>query len=646
MSFDTILIANRGEIACRIIATARAMGYRTLAVFTDADAGAPHVRKADAAQRLGPGALAESYMDGAGLVRLAQAAGAQAVHPGYGFLAENAGFARACLEAGLTFIGPLPETIALMGDKARAKAAMAAAGVPCLPGVDGAGQPDAALLKAAADLGFPLMVKAAAGGGGKGMRLVETPADLPEALVRARSEALKSFGSDDLILERALIAPRHIEIQLLADAHGAAVHLGERECSIQRRHQKLVEEAPSPFVTPDLRARMGAAALAAARACAYRGAGTVEFLVDAAGEFFFLEMNTRLQVEHPVTEAIHGLDLVEWQIRVARGEALPFTQDALQPQGHAIELRLCAEDPAQGFLPQTGRVLRWHADPALRVDHGLAEGLLIGAQYDSLLAKLIAHGPDRETARRRLLAGLERLVLLGFGNNRAFLAAVLRHPGFIAGRTTTAFLTQDFAGDASLAPQPPDPALLALGALLLSLRGAEELPRRFGWSNGPGLPLRFRLEAGGEVHDCVLRLRPGGQALLDDGRLMELLSLDGGRCRYRLAGQEASLPFARDGDWLHLPDLALRDVTHAPARQAQNDGDGQVLAPMAGAVLALPVAPGARVERGQVVAVLEAMKMEHPLRAARGGRVRAVAVAPGAQVRARQLLVEIEAEEE
>ncbi|MFN3955817.1 MAG: acetyl/propionyl/methylcrotonyl-CoA carboxylase subunit alpha [Pararhodobacter sp.] len=647
MSFDTILIANRGEIACRIIRTAHAMGYRTVAVFTDADAGAPHTLLADRALRLGPGERATSYLDAAGLVQAARAAGAQAVHPGYGFLAEDAGFARLCAEAGLAFIGPAPETIAMMGDKGHAKAAMAAAGVPCLRGHEGAGHDDAALIEAATGIGFPLMVKAAAGGGGKGIRRVDEAADLPEAIARARSEAERSFGRGDLILERALIAPRHIEIQVLADGHGGVVHLGERECSIQRRHQKLLEEAPSPFLTSDLRARMGAAAVAAARACGYVGVGTVEFLVDAAGDFYFLEMNTRLQVEHPVTEAIHDLDLVEWQIRVARGEALGFTQEALQPQGHAIELRLCAEDPAQGFLPQTGRVLRWQPPAGLRCDHGIAEGGEIGAQYDSLLAKLIAHGPDRETARRRLLAGLERMVLLGVSHNQAFLAALLRHPAFIEGRTTTAFLEAEFGADLGLEPAAaPDSAMLALGALLFATRGADPLPHRLGWSNRGALPLMMLLMAGEAVYEVALRLRPGPEAVLEDGRVLRLIGCSGGLCRYRIDGTECSVPFAFDGARLFLPGLALDDRTHAPAAQRAAEGDGQVLAPMAGAVAAVTVGPGERVAQGQTVVVLEAMKMEHPLRAALAGRVRHVTVAPGAQVSARQLLIEIEPEEE
>ncbi|MCC5999557.1 MAG: biotin/lipoyl-binding protein [Pararhodobacter sp.] len=641
MSFDTILIANRGEIAARIIRTARDMGYRTVAVYTEPDAGAAHMLGADVAVPLG---AARAYLDGDAIIAAAHRAGAQAVHPGYGFLSENPAFARACAEAGLVFIGPPASAMELMGSKGAAKAAMAAAGVPCLPGYQGADQTDAVLQAEGGRVGFPLMVKASAGGGGKGMRLVHAADDLPEALARARSEAEKSFGDGTLILERALIRPRHVEIQVFADGHGNVIHLGERDCSVQRRHQKVVEEAPSPAVDAELRARMGAAAVDAALACGYVGAGTVEFLLDEGGDFFFLEMNTRLQVEHPVTEAITGLDLVEWQIRVARGEALPLRQDQVVLTGHAIEVRLYAEDPAQGYLPQAGRLLRWRPAPGLRVDHALAEGQAVSADYDPMLAKIIAHGPDRETARRRLIAGLDGTQVLGLATNRAFLAAVLRHEGFAAGNATTGFLEQEFAGDASLAPSAPDPVALGLAAFLFAARGTDPFAPRFGWSNGPRPLHRFRLAQGDGVHDVALRFAPGPVVALADGIRVSVTALRDDLCHFQAEGLASAMPFAFEGDTLHLDGLALRDVTLAPPQAAQAGGDGRLLAPMAGAVVSVGVQPGARVERGQVIAVLEAMKMEHPLKAGVAGRLAALAVQAGQQVKARQLIAEIEPE--
>ena len=643
MSFDTILIANRGEIACRIIRTARAMGYRTVAVFADPDAGAPHVLAADTAVQIGP---ARAYLEGARIIAAAKRMGAGAVHPGYGFLSENAGFARACQEAGLVFIGPGPEAIALMGSKAEAKQAMARAGVPCLPGYAGRDQSDAVLLAEGARLGFPLMVKAAMGGGGKGMRLVREAGALAEALARARSEAEKAFGDGTLILERALKAPRHVEIQVLADGQGNVVHLGERDCSVQRRHQKVVEEAPSPAVDAELRAAMGAAAVQAARACRYVGAGTVEFLLEG-GAFHFLEMNTRLQVEHPVTEAVTGIDLVEWQIRVARGEALPWRQEEIALDGHAIEVRLYAEDPAQGFLPQAGRLLRWRPAPGLRVDHGLAEGQEVSADYDPMLAKLIAHGPDRDTARRRLIRGLEETGVLGLRTNKAFLINLLRDEHFARGEATTAFLEREFAGDASLAPAVPGAAVLALAALVFAARrgGASDPAHpRFGWGNGSRPRVRFRLAEGAVVHEVGVSFRRGaaGLALDYEGGVLEAVTLEPGLCRYLSDGQAGRLIWAFEGDVLHLEGFALRDVTHAPAEAADTRGDGVLRAPMAGTVISVAVAPGDAVEKGQVLAVLEAMKMEHPLRAGLSGRVDVVSVTTGSQVKARQVLLEIE----
>jgi geranyl-CoA carboxylase alpha subunit len=441
-----ILVANRGEIAVRVIRTARALGYRTTAVYSQADSNAPHVKLADAAFEIGPATVGESYLSIPRVLEAARLAGADAVHPGYGLLSENAGFAQACADAGLTFIGPSPATIALMGDKRRARVAMQAAGVQCVPGYDGEDQSDDTLATAADSVGFPLMVKAAAGGGGRGMRRVEASGELREGIARARSEAQKAFGDDRLILERAIDGARHVEVQIVADAHGHVVHLGERDCSVQRRFQKVIEEAPSPAVDDAMRTRMGELGVLAARASGYVGIGTVEMLLSGTGEVFFLEMNTRIQVEHPVTELVTGLDLVALQLAIAEGQALPFTQADVQLRGHAIEARLYAEDATRGYLPATGRVMHLSLPEGegLRVDHALAQGLVIGPHYDPMLAKVIAFGDDREQARRRLLEALRELELTGVTTNRDFLRAVLAHPEFVAATVTTDFLDRRF----------------------------------------------------------------------------------------------------------------------------------------------------------------------------------------------------------
>ncbi|MFY0534783.1 acetyl-CoA carboxylase biotin carboxylase subunit [Nannocystis pusilla] len=457
MTFSTILIANRGEIACRIIRTAHALGYRTVAVYSDADAGAPHVGLADRAVRIGPPPVRESYLNVAALIAAAKQAGADAVHPGYGFLSENDGFAQAVLDAGLVFIGPSPAAIRAMGNKAAAKRAMIAAGVPCIPGFQDsseAGQSAGRLAAEAERIGLPLLIKAAAGGGGRGMRMVRDWDGLPAALASARSEAESAFGSGELILERAITSGRHVEIQVFGDSHGHAIHLGERDCSVQRRHQKVVEESPSPAVSPALRAEMGAAAVLAARSIDYVGAGTVEFMLDADGKFYFLEMNTRLQVEHPVTELVTGLDLVAWQLRVAAGEPLPLTQEQIELRGHAIEVRLYAEDPYAGYLPQAGEVVAWQpaSGDGVRVDHGLHRQQTVSPFYDPMIAKVITYGRTRDEARRRLVSALGRSVLLGLPNNKRFLADILEHPVFAAGGATTRFLDEHLP-----APARPEP---------------------------------------------------------------------------------------------------------------------------------------------------------------------------------------------
>ncbi|MBR9842186.1 MAG: acetyl/propionyl/methylcrotonyl-CoA carboxylase subunit alpha [Rhodobacteraceae bacterium] len=650
--FEKILIANRGEIALRVIRTARAMGFRTVAVYSDVDHDAPHVIAADEAVRIGPAPVGQSYLNAEALLAAARLTGAEAVHPGYGFLSENAEFARACTKAGLIFIGPTPEAIALMGSKRLSKLAMIDASVPCIPGYQGADQDDETLISEAARIGFPLMIKASAGGGGRGMRIVSAPNALVENIASARSEALSAFGSDELILERAVIGPRHIEIQVFADAHGNVVHLGERDCSIQRRHQKVVEEAPSPFVTPELREKMGTAAINAARACDYRGAGTVEFLVDAEGNFYFLEMNTRLQVEHPVTEAITGLDLVEWQLRVALGEPLPLQQEDIVFSGWAMEVRLYAEDPQNGFLPQTGKILHWHPveGPGLRLDGGITAGQTISPHYDPMLAKLIAHGSTREETRRKLACAVEDSALLGVPNNKAFLAHILRHPVFAEGAATTDFLARDFEGDPSATLAPPTPQDAALAAMLFHVRSAEASAptrREIGWRNGPTTPWRYTLLC--DEASLSLTLLTEAQHFTVQDELdeveIELLAIAPHQCTYLTNGVRRTIHFAYDENTVHL-DTALgarsfRNTTHTAKTGTVAGGSGHITAPMDGAIVAVHTLQGARVTRGQPLAVLEAMKMEHPLRADIDGTLTALTITEGEQVRIRQHLATI-----
>ncbi|MGE0388058.1 MAG: biotin carboxylase N-terminal domain-containing protein [Gammaproteobacteria bacterium] len=643
-AFHTILIANRGEIAARVARSARALGYRTVAVYSDADAGAMHVAAADAAVAIGPPPAAQSYLDIGRILDAARRAGADAIHPGYGFLSENAAFARACTEAGIVFIGPPVEAIRLMGSKRLSKLAMMQAGVPCVPGYEGAAQDDATLAAQARRIGFPIMIKASAGGGGRGMRLVSDPSDLAEQLGAARSEARNAFGSDELILERAILEPRHVEIQVFADTHGNCIHLGERDCSIQRRHQKVIEESPSPFVGEDLRARMGAAAVAAARSCGYVGAGTVEFLVDVDRNFHFLEMNTRLQVEHPVTELVTGLDLVEWQIRVAAGEPLPLTQDAVRLSGHAIEARLYAEDPRRGFLPQTGTILRWRfADlPGLRVDAGVAEGQAVSAHYDPMLAKVIAHGPDRATAARRLARALEDACVLGVATNQRFLARALRHPVFLAGQATTGFIAAHLPPDA-----PQEPAAVALAAVLLHCRGRMPFA---GWAGRGADAVAHAIEHEGEVlRVAVLQQAPGrfevqaGEASAS----IELVALDAESVTWIQDGIRRNAPYLIDGDALHLGAPlgggTWVDLTHAPPATQDGAGSGHLTAPMDGAVVEVHRRSGERVGIGDLVLAIEAMKMQTQIRADVEGVIETVHVEVGMQVRSRQVLVVIRA---
>ncbi|MGW8390615.1 ATP-binding protein [Pseudoduganella sp. HUAS MS19] len=664
-AFDTILVANRGEIALRVMRTARRMGYRCLAVYSDADADAPHCSGAagaagpHAALRIGGPAPADSYLNIPALIAAARAGGAGAVHPGYGFLAERADFAQACAEAGLVFIGPPPAAIAAMGNKAGAKRLMLEAGVPCVPGYQGDDQSDERLAAEARGIGYPLMIKAAAGGGGRGMRRVDDAGAFGAALAAARSEALHAFGSAQVILERAVIEPRHIEIQVFADSHGNVVHMGERDCSVQRRHQKLIEEAPSPAVPPALRERMGAVALAAARAIGYVGAGTLEFLLDGDGGFYFMEMNTRLQVEHAVTEAITGIDLVEWQLLVAAGAPLPLTQSELDARratgGHAIEVRLCAEDPQQDFLPQSGKLLRWQAPDGVRCEHALADGAQVQPYYDSMLAKLVAHGRDRTEALRRLQRALGQCVLLGLPSNRAFLAQCLAHPVFAAGRASTGFIGQHLPpgqrGSAAATSRT-----LAAAATLLAWHGTQRQARRYpaelaGWSSSHAhaRPLRFMLD--GAAHQARASADgPGAWRIGIDGAAAPLrasvagagagslqLCLDGQPAALHFAAERARLYFLLDGI-----EHALEDLGEAPPRVAGNAGaDGRIAAPMNGRVVALHVREGERVSIGQPLLALEAMKMEHSMLATRDGKVSALAIALGTQVATGQLLLEI-----
>ncbi|MBU3674258.1 MAG: acetyl-CoA carboxylase biotin carboxylase subunit [Solirubrobacteraceae bacterium] len=642
--FDTLLVANRGEIACRVIRSARAMGLRTVAVYSEADAGAPHVELADTAVQIGPAPAAESYLDGEKIIEAARKTGAEAIHPGYGFLSENAAFAQACADAGITFVGPSPEAIAAMGDKAAAKRMMEAAGVPTVPGYSGEEQDDAVLIEKARETGFPLMVKAAAGGGGKGMRLVEDEGSLPSAIEAARREAAGAFGDETLLLERAVVAPRHVEIQVLADREGHTIHLGERDCSVQRRHQKVIEEAPSPAVDAELRERMGAAGVAAAEAVGYEGAGTVEFLLDAEGSFYFLEMNTRLQVEHPVTELVTGLDLVEWQLRIAAGEPLTIGQDDVEISGHAIEARLYAEDPENDYLPSTGRLELW-ATPGpelVRVDSGVRTGSEITPFYDPMVAKLACAGADRDEARARLVRALELTDALGPATNRSLLVAVLRSPQFAGGEATTAFLDGFDAGAQAT------PAMVAAVVAWLYRRrrelAGERAPGLEGWSSAGALSWSTRVAAGDQEYAVsVTEGRNGVAVRLGDERFTvdpdaPSPVVDGVEIPVRcLAVGAARVLAAFEG-----LDLELVDLCALPPDAVGAAGEGVLLAPMHGRVISVDAEVGASVSAGQRLVVLEAMKMEHEILADVDGVVEEIA-ASGSQVGADQVLARIAA---
>jgi len=648
--FDKILIANRGEIACRIIATARDLGYRTVAIFSAADSDARHVQMADEAVCIGAPTVQQSYLNIEVILDAAQRTGANAIHPGYGFLSESAEFARACEAADLVFIGPSVEAIELMGSKRLSKLAMIAAGVQCVAGYQGVEQDDQTLSREARRIGYPVLIKASAGGDGRGMRLVEHDGQLLERLNTARAEAQNAFGSAELILEQALIDPRHVEVQVFGDSHGNLVFLGERDCSVQRRHRKVIEEAPSPAVSPQLREAMGNAAMTAARTVSYQGAGTVEFLLTDDGQFYFLEMNTRLQVEHPVTEMITGQDLVAWQIRVAAGEPLPLRQEQIQLNGHAIEARLYAEDPARGFLPQTGRVLRW--EPLLfegvRVDHGLLEDQAISPFYDPLLGKIIAHGATREEARRKLLRAVQSSVLLGVQTNQRLLAGVLEHQAFVDGQVGTGFIGLHLRDDASLLPQIAKASQLALATALFYQGSASAHPSKpAGWSNTGPEQRRYLLGHDARVMEVNL-IRNGARldlTIADSAQSVQVLEADGRSAHVEIDGVRRRYACHLQGKnlWLHDESGALHfvDRTHDTIIGPALAGSGTVRAPMDGSIVQVLVSEGATVSQGQLLVVLEAMKMEQPLKAGIAGVIRQVQVTRGDQVKGRQVLLEV-----
>lgn len=686
VNFDTVLVANRGEIALRIFHTARQMGLGTVAVYSAADEAAPHRFAADMAVPIGAAEPAASYLNIDAIIRAAKLSGAQAIHPGYGFLAENAAIAQAVVDAGLVFIGPDSRAIEAMGNKAGAKLLMRQAGVPCIPGYQTPPTPsvsaplarksdseaaqashaaeillheaglDAAFIAAAKDIGYPLMIKAAAGGGGRGMRRVDAQEQMAAALHSARSEALHAFGNGELILEKAVQEARHIEIQVFADQHGNVLHLGERDCSVQRRHQKVIEEAPSPAVSPALRAQMGAVAVAATRAIGYCGAGTLEFLLDADGQFYFMEMNTRLQVEHAVTESLLGIDLVAWQFRVAQGEALPMTQTEVDARfaigGHAIEVRLCAEDPAQDFLPQSGQIAYWQPPPVVRCEHALASGMIVSPHYDSMLAKIIAHGSTRFEAVRKLSRALQECHLLGIASNRHFLTQCLAHPVFQAGQATTSFIATHLPASTRV-PAPVSYEIRQLASALLCWQRRAQQQQRYplelvGWASSEPYPQISRFELEGEIQQCMsvmlganrgeiieagtrtsFEITPGAQ---QNGAIHLTVLMHGTMQRVVLCANH----FVAQGR-----EYRLRDITSLPATRAtQAKGDGRITAPMNGRVVSVAVAKGDVVKAGQTLLVLEAMKMEHAIIAHTDGMVDEVFVQVGAQVTPGQVLLE------
>jgi 3-methylcrotonyl-CoA carboxylase alpha subunit len=660
--FERVLIANRGEIACRIIATCRRLGVEAIAVYSDADAGARHVRLADRAVHIGGPRPIDSYLRADTIVQAARDTGARAVHPGYGFLSENAGFARALDAAGIAFVGPNLAAIEAMGSKAEAKALMQRAGVPLVPGYHGEAQEADHLAEQASAIGFPLMIKAAAGGGGKGMRIVRTADEFAAALASAQRESGSAFGDARMILERYLPTPRHIEFQVFGDRHGSIIHLGERECSAQRRYQKVLEETPSPFLDHDRRAAMGAAAVAAARAVDYVGAGTVEFIVGADGAFFFMEMNTRLQVEHPVTELVTGLDLVEWQLRVAAGEPLPLAQDQVASRGHSIELRLYAEDPEQNFMPGSGRLERLRlpvAEPGqVRIDAGVDEGDTVSIFYDPMIAKLIVWDRDRPAALLRLREALAACDIVGPKSNIAFLEALVRHPVVVEGRIDTGYLDRhldEFLGDAG---QLPDAALLAVAVADLlagedttrtaALAGPDPhspWARADGWRLGHAGRRALAFDRAGARIDLSAHGSSGHYRIEHEGRTWQVADAryDGEWLSWREDGQARRLRVLASGaDWLVFLDgrrFRLHEIPAYAWTPAATGPTNRVLAPMPGRIVAVKTRVGAVVEAEAELLVMEAMKMELTLRAPRGGTIEALSCAEGDFVEADAVLV-------
>jgi len=641
--FKSVLIANRGEIATRIIRTARRLGLRVIAVYSEADARALHVRMADEAHPIGPAEAARSYLNAGRIIAAAKASGADCIHPGYGFLSENADFAQTCADAGIVFVGPPPDAIRAMGLKGSAKALMEKASVPVVPGYHGEEQSLDLLRRKADEIGYPVLIKAVAGGGGKGMRKVKQPADFDAALASAQREAQAAFGDPRVLIEKYVTAPRHIEIQVFADRHGNVIHLNERDCSLQRRHQKVIEEAPAPGMSAALRAAIGAAAVKAAQAVGYVGAGTVEFIADGTGRlkqngFWFMEMNTRLQVEHPVTEVVTGLDLVEWQFRVAAGERLPLTQERVPLKGHAVEARLYAEDPEHGFLPSTGKLLalRFPEAQGVRIDTGVEEGDAVTPYYDPMIAKMIAHGGSRDQALDRLADALELTVVIGPHSNAGFLAALVRAPEFRRGAFDTGFIDAHLA-ELGAVPQPLDKAAAALGAREWLTREQTRIA-----ALEPGSPWDaedgFQLSGERRLELPLIAEGEGVIAHAVYGRAAVSVTVDG--------EQPAGIAVA-DADAIYVVHrgrqtrVGLRDV--ALDRAGDSDTGGVVRAPMHGKVLAVTVEKGERVHRGQRLAIIEAMKMEHALTAPNDGIVAEIAVAAGAQVDESAAVMRIEA---
>ncbi|MDG1206791.1 MAG: acetyl-CoA carboxylase biotin carboxylase subunit [Pseudomonadales bacterium] len=641
---NKVLIANRGEIACRIIESVQAAGYDAVAIHSDADADALFTALADELVSLGGSTAAESYLDMDKVIQAAIASGSDAIHPGYGFLSENAQFADRCFQAGITFIGPSAEAIEIMGNKAAAKKLMLSTDVPCIPGYQDAAQDNETLIQAAAVIGYPVMVKAAAGGGGRGIRLVESADKFVEALQSARAEASSAFGSDELILEKAVVDARHIEIQIIADSQGNVVHLFERDCSAQRRHQKVIEEAPSPFMTDKLREAMGEAAVNAAKAVGYVGAGTVEFLVDQDRNFYFLEMNTRLQVEHPVTEMITGVDLVDWQLQIAAGGRLPVEQQDVEMQGHSIEVRIYAEDPTNGFMPQTGELRLFEPDDGegVRIDHGVYSGAVVSPYYDAMLAKVIAWGQTREEARRRLVRALKKTQVLGLTTNKTFLVQLLSEPNFIKGDATTSFID-----DALLSRL--NTGITTLDYALASTVIQDNNNPLAGWSNAEPM-LRsetYRTGIDGSCQQTFCRQTDTGFEVSVNDESIELMNVAfyQNQLTYTFNGVTRSACFAVWDDQVSIDIgdkvINLTRTTYHPVLSEDDTANGYINASTEGLVIDVLVNVGDTVKKGDALVLVEAMKMEHRHIADADGVVKNISVAKGQQVKNRQLLIEL-----